>query len=196
MEKEFSLIIFTENHVGVLNQITNVFTRRHINIDSLTVSETEIKGISRFTIVVSIMEEMVIKVTKQIEKMVDVLVAFYTNNDEIVWQEIALYKVPLSALSHREDIEQLLRTTNARILTVEVDYAVIEKTGYKEETQDLFLKLEPYGVLQFVRSGRIAVTKSPKELSHYLKDLEKANVHSHNIRSWKLNNEDLDVLNL
>ena len=126
-EKEYNITVFTENYVGLLNRITIIFTRRHINIESLTVSASELPGIHRFTIVVNITEEMVKKVVKQINKQVEVLRASYYTEDEIIYQEIALYKVPTKAFAHGNNVERLIRRSNARILEVEPEYIVIEK---------------------------------------------------------------------
>ncbi len=177
-EQEYTITVFTENYVGLLNRITIIFTRRHINIESLTVSSSEIPGIHRFTIVVNIQEQMVKKVVKQINKQVEVLRASYYLNDQVIFQEIALYKVPTEALAHGDDVEQIIRRNNARILAVEPEYVVIEKTGHKEETHELFKQLEPFGILQFVRSGRVAITKHIKELSSYLKELDEVKSYS------------------
>jgi len=178
MKKEFTLSIFTENKIGLLHRITVIFTRRHINIDSFTASESEVKGVYRFTIVVQTTLEQVRKVAKQLEKQIGVLKAFYFTDEEIVHQEIALYKVPTVAFAHGDDVETLIRQHNAHILTVEPEYIIIEKAGHKEETQDLFDKLLPYGILQFVRSGRVAVSKQIKEITSYLRELDEANKHS------------------
>ena len=178
MEKEFTIFIFTENNIGLLHKITVIFTRRHINIDSLTVSESEVKGVYRFTIVVHCELDLMKKVRKQLEKQIGILKAFYFTEDEIVYQEIALYKVPTKSFAQGNDVENLIRNYNAHILTVEPDYIIIEKAGHKDETQELFNKLLPFGVLQFARSGRVAVTKQIKEFTSYLRDLDEANKHS------------------
>lgn len=171
MNQEFIITAFTENHIGLLNRITIIFTRRKINIESLTVSASALAGISKFTIVVDTTEDKVSKAVKQIDKLVEVLKAYYLTNDEMIYQEIALYKVPTEALTSSNQIESLVRQYNARILEVTPDYTVIEKTGHKEETQALFEGLNQFGVLQFIRSGRIAITRSPIEkLSEFLKD--------------------------
>jgi acetolactate synthase-1/3 small subunit len=171
MNQEFIISAFTENHIGLLNRITIIFTRRKINIESLTVSESALAGISKFTIVVDTTEDKVSKVVKQIDKLVEVLKAYYHTNDQMIYQEIALYKVPTEALTNSNQIESLVRQYNARILEVTPDYTVIEKTGHKDETQALFEGLNQFGVLQFIRSGRIAITRSPIErLSEFLKD--------------------------
>lgn len=181
MENEFTLSIFTENKIGLLHRLTIIFTRRKINLDSFTASESEVKGVYRFTIVVHTSLDQVRKVVQQIEKQIGVLKAFYFEESEIVHQEIALYKVPTKALAHGNDIETLIRKHNAHILTVEPDYVIIEKAGHKSETQDLFNQLMPFGVLQFARSGRVAVTKQIKEMTSYLKELEEANRYSEKI---------------
>jgi acetolactate synthase-1/3 small subunit len=178
-ERDYTIIAYSENYIGLLNRITIIFTRRHINIESLTVSASEIKGIHRFTIVVKVSdEEKVKKVVRQIEKLVEVLRARYYRDDEIIFQEIALYKVPTKALANGTNVENLIRQNNAHILTVEPEYVIIEKTGHKEETQELFKLLEPFGILQFVRSGRVAISKEIKELHTYLIEMDEMKTYS------------------
>ena len=173
MKNEYTLTVFSEHKVGLLHRITVIFSRRKINIESLNTSESEVRGIYRFTIVINTTEDMAKSVTKQIEKQIGILKAFYHTLDEIVYQEIALYKIPTTAFAHGDEVEMLIRRHNARILTIEPEYIVVEKTGHKDETKALFRELEPYGILQFVRSGRIALSKQIKEISAYLKDIEK-----------------------
>lgn len=169
MNKEYIITAFSENKVGLLSQITTVFTCRDINIESLTTSESSIPGIHKFTIVVNTDPERIEKLVKQIEKKVDVLKAFVYTPDEVVQQEIALYKVTRS-----NSVEKLVRDHHVRILEISDDYIVLEKTGHKEETQALFELLQPHGVQQFVRSGQIAIIKSKRELlNEYLKEREK-----------------------
>jgi acetolactate synthase I/III small subunit len=173
MKEEFTITVYSENRVGILTQITTVFTRRHINIESLTTSESAIKGIHKFTIVVYSNSEDIEKLVKQIEKRIDILKAYWFTADEIVHQEIALYKVPTQALLKGNEIERLVRKYGARILEMTEEYTVIQKTGHKAETQELYEKLDPYGLTQFTRSGRIAVNRLKKEpLNNYLKKLE------------------------
>ena len=170
-EKTFTVSIFTENTIGMLNRITIIFTRRHLNIDSITASETEVKNVHRYTIVLRTTKEQIDKVVGQIEKLIDVLKAFVHEDKDVVHQEIALYKIRTSNLSNA-DVEQVIRENYAKVLSVDPQFIVIEKTGHKSETQALFDKLKPFGVLEFARSGRVAVTKPMKELSTYLKELE------------------------
>ena len=172
-KEEYTITVFTENKVGILNQITTVFTRRHINIESITASESALKGIHKITIVFFSNADMVEKLVGQIEKRIDVLKAYAFTCDEIVHQEIALYKVPTKALLEGNEIERLVRRYGARILEMTEEYTVIQKAGHKAETQELYEKLDPYGLTQFTRSGRIAVNRLKKEpLNSYLKKLE------------------------
>jgi acetolactate synthase-1/3 small subunit len=171
MKQEYIISAYSENHIGLLNRITIIFTRRKVNIESITASESAIEGISKLTIVVNDEKDKVVNITKQIEKQVEVLKAFYHTNDEMIFQEIALYKVPTQALMETNQLETLIRQHNARILEITPEYTVIEKTGHKEETQELFDGLVEYGVLQFIRSGRVAITRSPIEkLSVFLNE--------------------------
>jgi acetolactate synthase I/III small subunit len=171
MKQEYIITAYSENNIGLLNRITIVFTRRKVNIESLTVSESAIKGVSKFTIVILSTEEQVKKIVMQIEKQVEVLKAFYHTNDEMIYEEVALYKVSTEALLESNQIETLVRKHNARILEITKDFTVIEKTGHKEDTQEFFTELNQFKVLQFIRSGRIAITRSPIErLSEFLKE--------------------------
>jgi len=175
MKKEFTVSLFTEHHIGILNQVTIIFTRRQINIESIAASASAVKGIHKLTIVVNTTEDMIDKVQRHLEKLIDVLKVFVHSNDEIIYQEIALYKVRTTELLTSNKIESIVRSSNARFLEITPEYVVIEKTGHKQDTTDLLNKLDPYGVLQFVRSGRVAITKQTKELMAYLKEMDEAN---------------------
>jgi acetolactate synthase-1/3 small subunit len=169
----YTISIYTEDNVGLLGRMTQIFTRRKLNISSITASESEVKGVHRFTIVLPTHEALAVKVVQQINKQVGVLKAFLHTDETIVWQEIALYKVRTAVLTNGEhQLEKIIRKHFARILSVEPEFVVIEKTGHKDENLALFNDLEPLGVLEFVRSGRVAITKPMKEIATYLKELE------------------------
>jgi len=173
MNKErYTISVFTEDIVGMLNRVTIIFTRRKINIESIAASESEIPNIHRYTLVISEAEDMVKKVVLQLEKQVEVVKAVYHKDSEVVYQEIALYKVPTEVLLSGGEAEKIVRAHHARVLSVEPAFTVIEKTGHKAETQALFDELEPYGMLEFVRSGRVAITKPMKTLKSIVKELE------------------------
>jgi acetolactate synthase-1/3 small subunit len=174
INQEYTLSIFSENHIGILNQITIILTRRQINIESITASESAVKGVHLLTLVVKTTQDMVRKVAKQIEKLIDVLKVFVHTSDEIIYQEIALFKVTTRGLMSGNVIDYVVRTHHARIVEVSPEYIVIEKTGHKSEISELLAHLEPYGVLQFARSGRVAVTRQVKELTSYLTEMDAA----------------------
>ena len=180
-DKQYTISILTENKVGLLNRVTIVLTRRKINIESLNTSESEVHGIYRYTLVIKTSKDQAIKVVKQLEKMVEVVGAFLYEEDNIIYQEIALYKVPTDIWTSENKIEKIIRDNHARILTIEPEYIVIEKTGHKKDTQKLYDKLEPFGMLEFVRSGRVAISKPMKCLTTYLKELDEANKNTHKI---------------
>jgi acetolactate synthase-1/3 small subunit len=170
--REYTITVFSENKTGLLSRVVSIFTRRHINIESLTTSKSSISGIHRFTIVVEVTEEMVKKLVAQLEKQVDIIKAFYYEENEIVYQEVALYKVPTQVFSNGTRVETLVRKHNARILEIEQEYIVIEKTGHMHETEALLKELEEIGIYEFVRSGRVAIVKPMERLNNYLKSLE------------------------
>lgn len=171
-KKRFTISVFTEDVVGILNRVSIIFTRRKINIESIAASESEIKGIHRYTIVISETEDQIKKVIGQLEKQVEVVKAVYHPESEIVYQEIALYKVRTEVLASGGKAEKIVRSHNARVLSVETEFTVLERTGHKDETQQLFDDLKPYGILEFVRSGRVAITKPMRTLSSIVNKLE------------------------
>jgi acetolactate synthase I/III small subunit len=175
MKQEFTISLFTEDHIGILGQITIILTRRQINIDSLTASESAVKGMSLLTIVVKTTPEMIQKVARQMEKLVDVMKVFVHTSDQIIHQELALFKVSTKGLMSGNVIDHIVRAHHARILEISPEFIVLEKTGHRTEINELLSQLEPYGVLQFVKSGRVAITKQVKELNAYLKEMDEAN---------------------
>jgi len=173
MEKQiYNIAVFTENSIGILNRITIIFTRRHLNIMSITASECELPNIYRYTIVVETSHDQIRKVVGQIEKQVDVLRAFYHDDSQVVYQEMALFKVKTSDFVGSLLPESIVRQHQARVLTIEQEFTMIEKTGRPEEIRALFDVLDTIGVLEFARSGRVAISKPMKTLEEYLNELE------------------------
>ena len=184
MKKYYTISVLTEDKAGLLTQITILFTRRKINIESLNVSSSEVKGISRFTIVSKGTREQIDKLCLQIRKLIEVVGAFVYDENEIYYQEIALYKVSTKSFLKNKHTESLIRSDGARILVIEKDYIIIEKTGRKEETHDLYCKLEPYGILEFVRSGRVSLSKSGRKTEDYIHELEKSKSNTLTIKDY------------
>ena len=165
--KTYNITVFTENNIGILNRITIIFTRRHVNIESITASDCEEDGIYRYTIVAKITENQVIKIVNQIEKLVDVIKAFYYENKEVIYQELALFKVANSSFKNQK-INSLLKNNDARIISVDSGFVTLEKTGSSEEIKNLFTYLKPYGVLEYAKSGRVAVSKPMRNLKDFI----------------------------
>jgi acetolactate synthase I/III small subunit len=174
IKEEYTITVYTENHIGLLTRISIIFSRRKINIESLNTSPSEIPGIHRFNIVIHETEEVVKKLVRQIEKQVEVLKAYYNTNDEIIWQEMALYKVPTSEIAAKAKVERLLRQYGARAVVIRNDYTVFETTGHREETDQLIEVLAPFGLIEFVRSARVAIIKASAGFHEKLREFEQA----------------------
>ncbi|PWT99510.1 MAG: acetolactate synthase small subunit [Bacteroidetes bacterium] len=172
LKQEYTITVYTENHIGLLNRIAIIFSRRKINVDSLNTSPSEVEGIHRFTIVINEFEDTVKKLVRQIEKQVEVLKAYYNTNEEIVWQELALYKVSTDEIAEKVKVERLLRENGARAVVIRKDYTIFETSGHREETEKLVEVLEPYGLIEFVRSARVAIIKASKGFHEKLKEFE------------------------
>jgi acetolactate synthase I/III small subunit len=173
MKQEFTFTVYTENQVGLLNKIAIIFSRRKINLESLNSSPSEIEGIYRFTIVIIETENVVKNIVRQLEKMVDVFKVFYNTNDEIIWQQMALYKVPTSVIIKEVKVERLLREFGAKAVVIRDDYTVFETTGQYEEIENLLKELDKHGLIEFVRSSRIAIIKSSEGVHKNVLSMEK-----------------------
>jgi len=173
--KKYTISVYSENNVGLLNRISAIFLKRHINLDSFSSSESEIKDVYRFVIVVKVDTNKINNLVKQIEKQVDVIKAFYHTDEETIFQESALYKVKSNSLFEERKIQNIIKQSQASIVTVSPKFFVIELTGFREETEKLYNDLKPLGLLQFVRSGRISVTKEKMGISEILNTFKKNN---------------------
>lgn len=169
MEKQlFTVSVYTENNIGLLNRISAIFQRRHINIESLNTSASEIEGVSRFTIVVFVTETQIKKIIGQIDKQIEVIKAFYHRDDQTIYQESALFKIKSDLLFEERQIQNIIKESNSRIVTVNREFFVLEKSGRREEIELLYRELSVYGIMQFTRSGRISVTKEEMKISKML----------------------------
>ena len=159
----FTVTVYSENCVGLLNQVSVIFTRRCLNIEDVSASASSVPDIHKLTLTTWADRPTMEKVVRQIEKRVDVIRAFLYTDDDIVYQEVALYKVPTARLLESGAVEDIVRHHGARILEMTPDYTVIEKSGHPWETEALLNRLRSLDIRQFVRRGRVAVTKSPVE---------------------------------
>jgi len=172
-KQEFTITVYTENQIGLLNRIAIIFSRRKINIESLNTSPSEIEHIHRFNIVIQETEDVVRKLARQIEKQVEVLKVYFNTNEDIIWQEMALYKVPTDTIAEKVLVERLLRENGARVVVIRKDYTVFETTGHREETDKLIEVLQPYGLIEFVRSARVAIIKDSEGFNAKLREFER-----------------------
>lgn len=173
MEKKwFTISVYSENNVGLLNRISGIFLKRHINIESLNVSKSEIDDVSKFTIVIFTTEQWVHNIVGQIEKQIEVIKAFYHTDEETIYQESALFKIASNLLFDERQIQNIIKDNNAQIVTVSRDFFVLAKTGRRNEIDEMQQQLKPYGIMQFVRSGRISVSKAEMKISAILKEFQ------------------------
>jgi len=170
-EKLYTVSIYTENNIGLLNRISAIFQRRHINIESINVSASEIEDVSRWTLVVLLSEVAIKKIIGQIEKQVEVIKAYYHTDDDTIYQESCMFKIKSDLLFEERQIQNIIKDSNARIVTVNKEFFVLEKSGRRSEVELLHKELSAFGIMQFVRSGRIAITKDEMKISNLLLDL-------------------------
>ena len=166
--KTFTISVYTENNIGLLNRISAIFQRRHINIESLTTSQSEIDGVNRFVIVVNITETNAIKIVKQIEKQVETIKAYYHTNEETIFTESCMFKIKSDLLFDEPQIQNIIKESDSNIVTVNKEFFVLEKSGRRHEIESLRRDLNVFGIMQFVRSGRIAVTKDEMKITEML----------------------------
>ena len=171
-KQEYTITVYAENRIGLLNRIAIIFSKRKINIESINSSASEIDGIHRFNIVIEEGYEVVRKLARQIEKQIEVLKVYFNTNDEIVWQELALYKVSTDEIAEKVTVERLLRQYGASAVAIRKDYTVFAVAGHREETDALVKALEPYELIEFVRSARVAIIKGSAGFHEKLKEFE------------------------
>lgn len=166
--KLYTVSIYTENNIGLLNRISAIFQRRHLNLESINISVSEIENVSKWTIVLQLTEERMKKIIGQIEKQLDVIKAYYHTEEETIYQESCMFKLKSNLLFDERQIQNIIKGSHARIVTVNREFFVIEKSGRKEELELLHRELSVFGIMQFTRSGRIAVTKDEMKISKML----------------------------
>ncbi|MBP1541909.1 MAG: acetolactate synthase small subunit [Prevotella sp.] len=163
-KKLYTLLVYSENIAGILNQITAVFTRRQVNIESLNVSASSIEGVHKYTITAWSDADQIEKITRQIEKKIDVIKANYFTDDQLFIRETGLYKLATDIVMQNTNISRTIRHHDAKITEVNPTYVIVMKSGKTEDIISLFRALDEFGcVLQYTRSGRIAVTRGMQE---------------------------------
>ncbi len=191
MKQEFTLTVYTENQVGLLNKIAIIFSRRKINLESLNTSPSEIENIYRFTIVIIETQTVVQNLVRQLEKIVDVFKVYYNTNDQIIWQIMALYKVPTSVIIKDIKVERLLREYGAKAVVIREDYTVFETTGQDEEINKLLAYFETNNLIEFVKTSRIAIIKSSQGIHQKILDMEQNDPTNKPINNEYLNHKSM-----
>ena len=169
-KQNFTVSVYTENNVGILNRLSAIFLKRHINIESMTVSKSEIDHVHRFTFVVIVPKTLIQKVVGQLEKQIEVIAAFYHTEDQIIYNETALFKISSEHL-YDERIQNKLKFRRAHIIAITETFFVIEASGLKADIDNMYEKLKPYGLLQFVRSGRIGISRPKMAITELLREI-------------------------
>ena len=164
----YTVSVYTENNVGLLNRISGIFLRRHINIESMNISKSEIKSVSRITLLVKVTEEQIKKIIGQIEKQVEVIKAYYHTDKDTVYQESCMFKLNSDLLMENDEIQTIINNSKSRVININKEFFVLEKSGTKEEIEELYRTLDKHGIMQFIRSGRIAITKDEMKISTLL----------------------------
>ena len=157
MEK-FVLSVLVENHAGVLSRVSGLFSRRGYNIDSLTVCETNVPGQSRMTIVVNGDEYILDQIEKQLSKLVEVISITHCEKSKTTQREMALIKVS-APREKRAIITATCEIYRAHIVDVDVDSVIVEATGSEDKIESLIKLLEPFGILEYVKTGLTAMDR-------------------------------------
>lgn len=165
--KNYTVSIYAEN-MRVLNRVLGCFQRRQIDLESVNVSKSEIHGVYRITLLLFVNEEVLKKVIGQIDKQIDVLKAFYHTDENTIYQESCLFKLSSELLMVNNEVQSIINQSLSKVINVSKDFFVLEKSGSKEEIEDLYQALNKQGILQFVRSGRIAISKQEMNVSPLL----------------------------
>lgn len=162
--KFYTIQIFTENCAGALSLVSNVFTRRQVNIESITACYSTIPGLHKYTITCNCTKQMAEMLVLQMERKVDVVKAQFFEDSEIYSREMTLQKLSSDKLWQDREISRIIDRYNGRIVEVNPTYTIVEKMGFTDEIQQYYDELNAHDcVLQFVRTGRTAVTRSEVE---------------------------------
>lgn len=155
----YTVVALAENSLGVLARACSIMSRRRLNIESLNAYETHVKGLSRFTIVVSGDELQVLKIIEQIRRIVEVREAHYYRDEELVYQEVGMARIVCETSQSVKTLAKFAKDQNAMVTPSDDNNWVIEKSGKESEITEFFLALKPFEVREHARSGRIALPR-------------------------------------
>ncbi len=179
--KTYTISVFSENRIGILNKLSALFSRRRLNIESITISETERKGISRHTITLITERNTVENLVKQIRKIIEVYTVYGYERDELIISETALFKLSTDKLEQGSSLHSVLHKMGSRLLLLNEHFMIVEKNGTEKEIMETYTELRPFGIIEFIRSGSVALEKNFQSLSSYLPETELehiTNIHS------------------
>lgn len=159
--KTHTLSVLVEDKPGVLARVASLFSRRGFNIQSLAVGATEHKDMSRMTIVVSVEEAPLEQITKQLNKLVNVIKIVEQDEDNSVARELALIKVRADAATRGQVIEAV-NLFRAKVVDVSNESLTVEATGTQDKLEALLRVLEPYGIRELVQSGIVSLSRGPR----------------------------------
>ncbi|PKO96927.1 MAG: acetolactate synthase small subunit [Bacteroidetes bacterium HGW-Bacteroidetes-7] len=164
MKREYIVVAFVNNQISVLNRITSAYLKRHINIESLNVSESYIKGVSTVVISAITTKETIEMIVNQLANAIDILNVDFYLQEELIYKEMALYKVSLKILENKERFDNVLNSTNTRVIEINNDFLIVEKSGSRNELEKLKDKLEHMNMLNgFSRSGNVVLHRESME---------------------------------
>jgi len=158
------LSLLVEDKPGLLTRVAGLFARRGFNIESLAVGSSEVEGLSRITVVVDVEDLPLEQVTKQLNKLVNVIKVVELDSAQSVQREHLLIKVRVDG-STRSQVLEAVNLFRARVVDVATDAVVIEVTGDSGKTQALLKVLEPYGIREMAQSGLLAIGRGPKSIT-------------------------------
>jgi acetolactate synthase-1/3 small subunit len=159
-----TLSVLVEDRPGVLARVSSLFSRRGFNIESLAVGPTELKGISRMTILVSVEDFPLEQVTKQLNKLINVIKIVEQDPDTSVSRELMMIKVRADS-SSRADVIGVVDLFRAKVIDVSTESVTIEATGTSDKLEALLRMLDPYGIREIAQSGAVALGRGPKSIS-------------------------------
>jgi len=164
MKEQYTLTIYTEDRFDLINKISLVFSRRNIKIEGITISICEIENVYKYTILITETFETVRNIALQIEKIIEVFKCFFHTNEEIIWTQVVLFKMPTSQIMTNQKLNDLLRKHNAKHLAVESTYTIFEYTFQEINSFNLMNELKAFELVEFIESSRIAIAKSGEGL--------------------------------
>lgn len=160
MKNEFTLTIYSEDQLRLINRLTSMFLRKQVEVLSLNMSICEIEKMYRYTIVIRETLDQARNLAAQIEKIIEVYKCHFNWNEETVFRQIALFKIPTELFMTETKMELLRKINDFKVSEIHKEYTIIEATGTEEEINSFTEKLSSFGLIEFVKSSRIALVKS------------------------------------